>query len=158
MIVTAGSSAGPASLTLAAGRWLLRLTPLRRPPDVSDGGAADGLRVEVLVHASPFFGAFLTEASREELRALRRCLTRLAAGPSDAGPVRQTFALRAGTLRLDLALAPGGALTVAAELRADPDGATALRTATEADPGDLPQWVAALDALLAADSPPPSTD
>jgi hypothetical protein len=148
-----------ASLTLAASRWLLRLTPLRRTPDAPDRDAAGALRVEVLVHASPFFGAFLTEASWEELRDLRGHLAELAVavGRSDVGPARQTFALRAGTLRLDLALAPRGALTVAAELRADPDGPTTLRTATEADPSVLPQWVAALDALLAA-GPPPSTD
>src|SRR5690242_4018148 len=120
--MTAGSSVGAASLTLAAGRWLLRLTPLRRPPDAPGPGAAEGLRVEVLVHASPFFGAFQTDASWAELRALRGHLTELAAvaGRPDTGPVRQTFALRAGTLRLDLALAPQGALTIAAELCADP--------------------------------------
>jgi hypothetical protein len=133
------------------GRWLLRLTPIGGAPD-----APDGRRVEVLVHASPFFGVFVTEAAPAELRALRGHLAELhalqaAAGEADAAPVRRTVALRAGTLRLDLTLAPGGALTVAAELCADPAGLTVLRTAAEADPDALPRWVAALDALLAPD-------
>jgi hypothetical protein len=156
--MTTSSSAGVAGLTLAAGRWLLRLTPVGQAPAAPNRDAPDVLRVEVLVHASPFFGAFVTEAAREELRALRGSLAELhaAARRADAGPVRQTFALRAGTLRLDLALASGGALTVAADLCADPEQPTVLRTAAEADSGALPQWVGALDALLAAG--PPRTD
>jgi hypothetical protein len=152
-----GSSAAAASLTLAAGRWLLRLTPRRRPPDAPDPGDPEVLRVEVLVHAAPFHGAFVTEASGAELRALRERLAELHAATGSGGeaPVRQTFTLRAGTVRLDLALDPRGALTVTAALCADPGGPTALRTATAADPSALPHWVAALDALLAA-SPPAS--
>ena len=158
--MTARSAAGGTALTLAAGRWLLRLTPVGPTPSAPDRGGPDGLRVAVLVHAAPFHGAFVTEAAPAELRALRGRLAELhaATGRAAAAPVRQTFALHAGTLRLDLALAPGDALTVAVELRADPAGATVLRTATEADPGALPRWVAGLDALLDADALAPRTD
>jgi hypothetical protein len=154
--MTARAAAG-AALTLAAGRWLLRLTPIGPAPAAPDRGGPDGLRLAVLVHASPFVGTVVTEAAPAELRALRGRLAELhaAAEQAAAGPVRQTFALRAGTLRLDLALAPPGVLTVAVELRADPAGPTALRTAAEADPSALPEWVAALDAVLAAAPPAP---
>jgi hypothetical protein len=52
-----------ARLTLAAGRDLLRLTPLRdSPPHAPPPGDGDVLPLAVLVHGSPFHGAFTTEA------------------------------------------------------------------------------------------------
>src|SRR4051794_1746799 len=151
------SSAQAASLALGAAGALLRLTPIRSPyPGAPAPGAGDALAVAVTVHGSPFFGALVTEAGEDELRRLRGLLAELhAAGQAGAAPQRHAFALRAGTVRLDLALAPGGALTVGAEVSADPSGPTALRTALRADLPDLPRWMAELDALLAAYRPAP---
>lgn len=123
------------------------LRPLRRAsPDSSDFWEANWLKVDVAVRAGAFAGRFEADLRTDELEQLADQLAALEGASTGAA----ALASAEGWVSVRLALAPGGRLEGACEVRDDPAMGSSLRFPLTVEPAQRPVLLAALGAILRA--------
>jgi hypothetical protein len=123
------------------------LRPLRRAaPGSTDFWEGNWLKVDVAVRAGAFAGRFEADLRTDELARLSDQLGALEGAAIGAAALESAE----GWVALKLALAPGGRLEGACELRDDPAMGSSLRFHLTVEPAQRPALLAALGAILRA--------
>jgi hypothetical protein len=131
----------------APGENHLSLRPLHRAaPDSTDYWEANWLKVNVAVRAGAFAGGFEADLRTDELLDFATQLAALEGATTGAAALQSAE----GWVSVKLALAPGGRLEGACEVRDDPAMGSSLRFQLTVEPGQRPALLDGLGAVLRA--------
>jgi len=125
----------------------LSLRPLHRTePGSTDFWEGNWLKVDVAVRAGAFAGRFEADLRTDELDQFAEQLAALEGASTGAAALVSAE----GWVSVRLALAPGGGLEGACEVRDDPAMGSSLRFQVTVEPAQRPALLAALGAILRA--------